>query len=151
MQHEIAPIQLSGKRGAAHTPSATSSGPTPKAPILNYAAIRNRARNYVIPSTASIAADAAQKTTITATDFSIVNEPGAGSYPISGYSWTLVYTHQPSQTKGQALVNLLDWLAHTGQAYAAATSYVPLPARIQELASTMLGQVTGAGGTHLLR
>ena len=122
-----------------------------KGPILNYAAIRNRAGNYVIPSTASIAADAAQKTTITATDFSIVNEPGAGSYPISGYSWALVYTHQPSQTTGQALVNLLDWLTHTGQAYAAATSYVPLPARIQELASTMLGQVTGPGGTHLLR
>jgi phosphate transport system substrate-binding protein len=122
-----------------------------KGPILSYAAIRNQAGNYVIPSTASIAADAAQKTTITATDFSIVNEPGANSYPITGYSWALAYTHQPSQTKGQALVNLLEWLTHTGQAYAAATSYVPLPARIQQLAHTMLGQVTGPGGTHLLR
>ena len=51
-----------------------------KGPILAYAAIRNRAGNYVIPSTASIAADAAQKTTITATDFSIVNEP-------AGFPW----------------------------------------------------------------
>ncbi len=121
-----------------------------KGPILSYAAIRNQAGNYVIPSTASIAADAAQKPTITATDFSIVNEPGANSYPITGYSWALVYTHQPSQTRGQALVTLLDWLTHAGQTYAAATSYVPLPTRIQQLAHTMLGQVTGPNGSHVL-
>jgi phosphate transport system substrate-binding protein len=121
-----------------------------KGPILAYAAIRNQAGHYVIPSTASIASDAAQKPTITATDFSIVNEPGTASYPISGYSWALVYTHQPSQATGQALVALLDWLTHAGQSYAAATSYVPLPPRIQQLAHTMLQQVTGPSGTRLL-
>ena len=121
-----------------------------KGPILAYAAIRNRAGHYVIPSTASIAADAAQKPTITPASFSIVNEPGADSYPISGYSWALVYTHQPSQTTGHALVTLLDWLTHAGQTYAAATSYVPLPPRIQQLAHTMLQRVTGPSGTHLL-
>ena len=53
---------------------------------------------------------------ITPTDFSIVNQPGASSYPISGYSWALVYTHQPAQAHGQALVAMLDWLTHDGQA-----------------------------------
>ena len=99
---------------------------------------------------ASITADAAQKPDITPTDFSIVNEPGADSYPISGYSWALVYAGQPSQATGQALIGLLDWLTHAGQAYAAATSYVPLPSRVQALAHTMLQQVTGPHGTHLL-
>ena len=28
--------------------------------------------------------------------------------------------------------------------------YVPLPTQVQQLALTMLGQVTGPGGTHLL-
>ncbi|MGP8001537.1 MAG: phosphate ABC transporter substrate-binding protein PstS [Streptosporangiaceae bacterium] len=120
-----------------------------KGPILTYAAIRNQAGNYVIPSTASIAADAAQKPTISATDFSIVNEPGANSYPISGYSWALVYTHQPSQATGQALVTLLDWLTHAGQAYAAATSYVPLPTQIQQLARTMIQKIVGPNGANL--
>ena len=118
--------------------------------LLPSAAIRNQAGQYVLPTAHTIAADAAGKPDITPADFSIVNEPGTDSYPITGYSWALVYTHQPSQTKGQALVNLLEWLTHTGQGYAAATSYVPLPARIQQLAHTMLGQVTGPGGTHLL-
>jgi phosphate transport system substrate-binding protein len=117
---------------------------------LPFAAIRNQAGNYVIPSAQTVAADAAQKPAITPADFSIVNQPGAGSYPISGYSWALIYTHQPSQATGQALVTMLDWLTHAGQAYAAANGYVPLPPQIQQLAQTMLQQVTGPTGTKLL-
>ena len=45
---------------------------------------------------------------------------------------------------------MLDWLTHDGQAYAAANLYVPLPSQVQQLAVTMLQQVTGPGGTHLL-
>ena len=117
--------------------------------VLPFAEIRNQAGNYVLPSTQTIAA-AAQKPDITPTDFSIVNQPGASSYPISGYSWALIYTRQPSQANGQALVTMLDWLTHDGQAYAAANLYVPLPAQVRQLAHTMLGQVTGPGGTRLL-
>ena len=118
--------------------------------VLPFAAIRNQAGNYVLPSTQSITAAAAQKPDITPTDFSIVNQPGASSYPISGYSWALIYTHQPDQATGQALVTMLDWLAHDGQASAAANLYVPLPSQVQQLARTMLQKVTGPTGTHLL-
>ncbi len=45
--------------------------------VLPFAAIRNQAGNYVIPSAQTVAADAAQKPGITSTDFSIVNQPGA--------------------------------------------------------------------------
>jgi phosphate transport system substrate-binding protein len=118
--------------------------------LLPFAAIRNQAGNYVTPSAQTVAADAAQKPAITPTDFSIVNEPGADSYPISGYSWALICTRQASQATGQALVTMLDWLTHAGQAYAAANDYVPLPPQIQQLAHTMLQQVTGPTGVHLL-
>ena len=118
--------------------------------LLPFAAIRNQAGTYVIPSVQTVAADAAQKPAITPTDFSIVNQPGPASYPISGYSWALVYTHQPSQATGQALVAMLDWLTRDGQAYAASNGYVPLPSQVQQLARTMLQQVTGPTGTQLL-
>ena len=118
--------------------------------LLPLAAIRNRAGNYILPSTQTITAAAAQKPHITPTNFSIVNQPGASSYPISGYSWALIYTHQPDQSRGQELVNMLDWLTHSGQAYAAANLYVPLPSQVQQLAHTMLQQVTGPNGQHLL-
>jgi phosphate transport system substrate-binding protein len=117
---------------------------------LPFAALRNQAGSYLTPTTQAVAADAAQKPAITPADFSIVNQPGPASYPISGYSWALVYTRQTSQARGQALVAMLDWLSHAGQAYAAANGYVPLPAGIRQLARTMLQQVTGPTGTHLL-
>jgi phosphate transport system substrate-binding protein len=117
---------------------------------LPFAALRNQAGNYVTPSAQTVAAAAAQKPAITPADFSIVNQPGAASYPISGYSWALVYTRQPSQATGQALVAMLDWLTHDGQASAAANGYVPLPGQIQQLARTMLQQITGPAGAHLL-
>jgi hypothetical protein len=66
------------------------------------------------------------------------------------YSWALIYTRQHNQATGQALVTMLDWLTHAGQAYAAANDYVPLPAQIQQFARTMLQQITGPMGTHLL-
>ena len=117
--------------------------------LLPFAAVRNQAGQYVLPSPQSVAAAAAQKPSITATDFSIVNQPGASSYPISGYSWALVYTRQTDEATGQALVSLLEWLTHAGQAYAAQASYVPLPPRIQQLATASLHLVTGPGGAQL--
>jgi phosphate transport system substrate-binding protein len=118
--------------------------------LLPFAAIRNQAGHYVIPSTQTVAAAAGQKPHITPADFSIVNQPGANSYPIAGYTWVLVYTHQPSQATGQKLVSMLDWLTRDGQAYAAANGYVPLPPQIRQLAHTMLQQITGPNGIHLL-
>jgi phosphate transport system substrate-binding protein len=121
-----------------------------RGPVLNFAAIRNRAGNFTTPTTTSVAADAGQKTDVSPASFSIVNEPGAASYPISGYSWALVYQHQPSHSTGLALVRLLDWLTHSGQAYAAAASYVPLPPAIQALARTTLRQILGPDQQPLL-
>jgi phosphate transport system substrate-binding protein len=118
--------------------------------LLHPAEIRNQAGTYVTPTATAIAAAAAQKPHITPTSFSIVNQPGASSYPITGYTWALVYTHQPNQANGQKLVTMLDWLIHTGQTYAATLGYVALPSQIQQLAHTMLQQVTGPTGTHLL-
>jgi len=51
--------------------------------LLPYAAIRNQAGTYLTPTAQTVAA---QKPHITPADFSIVNQPGATSYPISGYS-----------------------------------------------------------------
>lgn len=116
-----------------------------------YAKVKNAAGKYVSPTPKTVAADAAQKPDITAVDFSIVNEPGVQSYPISGYSWLLVYELQKNQNVGTTLVDVLDWLTHVGQSQAAALDYVPLPANIQQLARTTLLQVTGPDGkTQLL-
>jgi phosphate transport system substrate-binding protein len=116
---------------------------------LGVAAIANRAGHFTTPTPAAIKADAAGKPTISVSDFSIVNEPGAAAYPICGYSWVLIAASQPSQPSGQALVSLLGWLTHAGQAYAADLGYVPLPPAVQQLATTTLAEATGPAGAPL--
>jgi len=119
---------------------------------VNSAAIRNQAGQYVTPTSAAIAADAAARPAITPDDFSIVNQPGPGAYPISGYSWVLVSASQSSQSSratGKALVSLLGCLTGPGQSYAAALGYVPLPHAVQQLAAATPAQVTGPGSQPL--
>lgn len=118
---------------------------------FTYAKVQNAAGKYLLPTPTTVAADAAQKPSITAVDFSIVDQAGANSYPISGYSWALVYQLQKDQTAGATTVKVLDWVSHApGQAIAATLDYVPLPANIQQLARTTLLQVVGPDGSTVL-
>jgi len=119
---------------------------------FTYAAIKNASGVYVAPSPATVAADADQKTGITPTNFSIVNEPGVTSYPISGYSWAILLQKQTSATIGAQVVKVLDWTTHTGggQALAASLGYVVLPSDIQNSDRTALLTVTGPTGAALL-
>ena len=119
---------------------------------FTFAAVKNAAGNYVVPSISTVAADAAQKTSVTATDFSIVYSPGATSYPISGYSWAILLQKQTSATTGAQTVKVLDWTTHTGggQAYATSLGYVVLPPAVQNNNRTQLLTVTGPSGQTLL-
>jgi len=116
---------------------------------LGTAAVANKAGNYVTPTPAAIAADAAAKPDISANDFAIVNEPGATAYPICGYSWVLISAHQASQASGRAVSALITWLTTDGQTYAQSLGYVPLTPAVRQLAATTLSQVTGPGGQPL--
>ena len=119
---------------------------------FTYASIKNAAGNYVSPSLTTVAADADQKTSVTATDFSIVNAAGANSYPISGYSWAILLQKQTSETTGAGTVKVLDWTVHTGggQDAAAGLDYVSLPPAVQNQNRTALLTVTGPSGQVLL-
>ena len=119
---------------------------------FTYAAIKNAAGNYVVPSLNTVAADADQKTSVSATDFSIVNEPGPISYPISGYSWAVLLQKQTSATTGAQVVKVLDWTTHSGggQDLATGLDYVVLPPAVQNQVRTQLLTATGPSGQTLL-
>jgi phosphate transport system substrate-binding protein len=95
---------------------------------INYGVVQNAAGNYVAPSLDGAKADAANVTTIPDDlRFFIVNAPGADSYPISGFSWVVVYQNQTNADRGRAVANLIWWMTHDGQQYSTALTYVPLP------------------------
>lgn len=119
---------------------------------FTFAAMQNAAGKYVSPSLATVAADASHKANVSASDFSIVNLGGNNSYPISGYSWALVYQKQTNAGNGEALAKMLDWLTHSqGQAQAAAVEYVPLPANVQKLARQTIAKMSNSSGQAFIK
>jgi phosphate transport system substrate-binding protein len=108
--------------------------------------LKSQSGSFVAPSEQSIAAAGAQASGLSASNFSIIDEPGAGTYPLANFSWTLLYQKQPNEGKGQSLGKLFDYLVTTGQAVAGQLGYAPMPANAVSLAqSTLLRLQTAAG------
>jgi phosphate transport system substrate-binding protein len=98
---------------------------------MSVASIKNASGAFVAPTVASITAAAsgvADKVPPN-TDYrlSIVNAPGATAYPISSFTWILLYKTQSDATKGKKLVDFVRWGLSDGQALEAALDYAPLP------------------------
>ncbi len=101
---------------------------------LPYALVKNAAGRFVAPSiestTAAAAAAAGKLPRNTDYRISIVNAPGAASYPISSFTWILVYQHQTDAVKAKTLVDFLKWALHDGEKLAPSLDYAPLPANM---------------------
>ncbi len=108
---------------------------------ISYAAIRNSAGQFVVPTVDTVRNAAAHKPTVSPQDFSIVNMPGADSYPICGYSWVMLWKNQSDAAKGQTLVSLFHWLVTDGQAFAVRVRYVSLPTNVQAEATKALASI----------
>ena len=108
---------------------------------MTYGQLQNKAGSWVSPSIATIRAAAASKSTVSATDFSIVDAEGADSYPISGYSWLMVYQKPADPARGAIVKKVLSWLVTGGQEVAKSVDYVPLPKNVQDLALKTIGQM----------
>lgn len=117
---------------------------------LPAAHIKNVSGNFIEASIDSVVAAAADSATSTPEDLrvSITNAPGAKSYPISSYTYLLVYKNQKDAGKGKALVDFVWWGIHDGENFAKELRYAPLPADIVKRAEAKINSVT-ANGTAL--
>ena len=112
-------------------------------------ALKNVAGSFVKPSQSSIGAAGSQASNLSASNFNIVNGPGAGTYPLANFSWTLLYQKQSNANLGIVLGKLLDWVTTTGQQQAAALGYSPLPANVTALAHQTLLMLQNSAGKPL--
>ena len=96
---------------------------------LSYGVVQNAAGSYIEPSLDSVSAAAKTKMP---SDFrvSITNSTNADAYPISGFTWLLVYGKQTDAQKGKALVDFLSWMLADGQKFAPDLGYAPLPSEV---------------------
>ena len=114
---------------------------------LPYASVRNLAGEFVRPALESITAAAASVAGQIPGDLrvSITNASGASAYPISSFTYLLVYKEQQDQTKGKALVDFLWWAIHDGEQMAKDLLYAPLPQEVVKKAEQKIDSITHQG------
>ena len=81
---------------------------------------------------------------------SIVNAPGPNSYPITSFSYLLLY-EQLDKAVGSAdlagaTVHLVHWMITDGQQFSPGLLYVPIPEDVTEIGMQGLARVTYQGG-----
>ena len=116
---------------------------------IPYAKIKNQRGEIVEPNAASISA-AASGVIPTDTRCSITNADAKGAYPISTFTWMIIYKEQnySDRSKEQALatLDLVQYiLSDEAQNITSEVHYAPLPAKAKELSMTNLKGVTYDG------
>jgi phosphate transport system substrate-binding protein len=109
---------------------------------METATLQNSDGQWVVCSKETVSSAAATKATISATDFSIVDRPGAHSYPIAGYSWAMVYQTNPDKARARMIHDVLEWIVGPqAQQIAGSLNYVPLPSGVQKTAQQALKEM----------
>lgn len=118
---------------------------------LASAKMKNSAGKFVEPTLDSVTAAADGAATSIPDDLrvSITNAAGETSYPISGFTYLLVYKDQDDAAKGKALVDFIAWALEDGEAMAKELVFAPLPAAIRAKAEAKLKLVNHAGKAFL--
>jgi len=114
---------------------------------LSFATVKNKAGKFVAADIPAVSAAAAGSLASIPEDFrvSITDADGDAAYPISSFTYVLIYEDQPDARKGGALVNFLWWAIHDGQKMAPALDYAALPAPLVQRVEATVQSITVQG------
>jgi phosphate transport system substrate-binding protein len=104
---------------------------------ITYGSVQNAAGEFVRASPATVTNAAAAVQIPGDFRVSITNAPGAGAYPISSFTWLLLYQNPGDTRRVRAMVDFVRWAVTDGQMFASELGYAPLPGNVvnQELAA----------------
>ncbi|MFA8435393.1 MAG: phosphate ABC transporter substrate-binding protein PstS [Marinifilaceae bacterium] len=110
------------------------------------ASIQNKAGNYIMPSVESVSAAAAGEIP-TDTRVTLTDSDAANGYPISSFTWLIIYKEQNynNRSKDQALqtLKLIDWvISEEAQKETMKVHYAPLPEKAVTKAKAILKKAT---------
>lgn len=116
---------------------------------IQFAQLKNTAGNFITPTTESISA-AAKGDMPADTRTMITNSAAPEAYPISCFTWIILYKEQAynnrSQQQAEETVKLLEWMLDTeAQSLTTKVNYSPLPQKAVENAKALLKSVTYNG------
>jgi phosphate transport system substrate-binding protein len=128
--------------GVSYLRSTVSDG-------LGYAYLQNKAGNFVNITQTNIQAAANVMLSQTPADerLSLINAPGANSYPIINYEYALVLKDQNTTGMALSLRTLLSWaISPTGgnsPYFLNQVNFVALPTPIAQLSQNQINEITG--------
>ncbi|MEO8137692.1 MAG: phosphate ABC transporter substrate-binding protein PstS [Betaproteobacteria bacterium] len=110
---------------------------------ISYGSVQNMAGDFVVASEQSVTAAASAAAGQMPPDFrvSITNAPGKGVYPISSFTWLLLYENPKDKNQSKIMVDFVKWALADGQKFASGLGYAPLPAEVVKLELVALGKV----------
>jgi len=108
-------------------------------------ALKNADGEFVKPSVESTSEAAAGVELPADYRVSITNAKGKGAYPISAFTYLLVYKDQQDPEKGKAVQQFLWWAIHDGQKLAAPLDYAPLPKPVVTKVEATIKAITVRG------
>jgi len=110
---------------------------------IAFGAVQNANGEFVKASIPAVTAAAAAAAKSMPADFrvSITNAPGAGVYPISSFTWLLLYENAKDKAQSKAMVDFMKWALTDGQKMATDLGYAPLPAEVVKLEQAALATI----------
>ena len=110
---------------------------------ISYGSVQNAAGEFTKASVQSVTDAATSAVATMPADFrvSITNAPGKGAYPISSFTWLLLYEDPKDKAQGKVMIDFMKWALSEGQKYCAELGYAPLPTPVIKLEMTALGKI----------
>jgi phosphate transport system substrate-binding protein len=110
---------------------------------ITFGSVQNSAGEFVKGSVDAVTKAAAAAAATMPADFrvSITNAQGAGAYPISSFTWILMYQDPKDKAAARAMVDFMRWALIDGQKYCADLGYAPLPSNVVMLEQAALDKL----------
>jgi phosphate transport system substrate-binding protein len=110
---------------------------------IPFAELQNKAGHWVKAGLEGVTAAAASVAGNMPADFrvSITDAPGPDAYPISSFTYLIVYQKQTNKEIGEQIKKFLHWALTEGQKYAPDLKYAPLPAEVVQKEEAQLQEI----------
>ena len=110
---------------------------------ISYGSVQNMAGEFIRASVPSVTAAAAAAAGKMPADFrvSITNAEGKGVYPISSFTWLLLYESPKDKAQSKTMVDFVKWALTDGQKFCAELGYAPLPEPVVKLEMAALAKI----------
>ena len=115
---------------------------------LSYALMGNKDGKFVAPEQDAFKAAAAGADWAHAPGMYLIltDQPGAGSWPITGASFILLHTTQDKPATAREVLKFFAWSFENGDQMAASLDYVPMPDSVVSLIKTSWKQIKDKSG-----